>query len=224
MLKRCSAAIVLVLIVLSVPAFGSLYTFEIDETKSSFNFMGGVSKPKMEGTFSLELGGNSPTWSGNVELESVNAWNVTAVNLLGYYHILAGNLKLTDFDEGNDDSGSLAYNAGTHIATGIVNTEVAVDIQIVEDPNHPLLGWQGPFDWTVSVSDDNYLGSKEPGWTPEAKLYMEGLIIANEGTDDEMEIPYVITLVGASAVPEPATWVLMGLGMVGLVAVARRKR
>ena len=29
--------------------------------------------------------------------------------------------------------------------------------------------------------------------------------------------------VGTRTVPEPATWLLMGLGMIGLVAVARRK-
>ncbi len=213
MWRRSCAAAMIVLMSMAVPAFGGVYTFEIDETKSTCSLAQSVTG--MEGTFSLDLDGSSPTWAGTVALTGINAWNLGRVSV-GPFNIQPGNLQLLGVNSKGTDTGTLAYAPGTHIATGTVNTDI--DIKVIFESSAPLAGWRGPFPWTVEVSDDDWIGSKEKGWTPEARLSMTGEI--REGG---MTVPFTLRLVGA-VVPEPATWMLMGLGMIGLWAVARRKR
>ncbi len=217
MLKRSGFAIAIVLMALAAPAFGDLYTFNIDQSKSTFDFFNGSYVTRMAGTFSLNLDGSSPTWAGTAELESVDAVSLDLLQII-IYNIQAGNLKLLDFDEGDNDSGTLTYDSGTHIASGTVNTEVWVDYLI--DPDDASSGWEGPFDWTVEVSDDDYIGSAEPGWTPEARLTMSGSIGSDIGP-----IPFNVELVGAAApIPEPATMTLLLGGMLMVLPIAWRRR
>lgn len=215
----CTAAVIIFILV-AAPAFGDLHTFTIDEGQSTVSFDvtglgGGVVTSGVEGTFVLELEGSSPDWSGRVEMETVNAWNLELINLLNVYIIQPGNLKLLDFDENDNTFGTLS---GTPIASGTVHTGVYVKA-IFEGGVTPLDEWLDPVDWTVEVSDDNYIGSKEPGWSPEARLAMTGAIGSDAGN-----IPFSVQLVGAQ-VPEPGTMTILLCGLlVGLPVALRRHR
>ncbi len=217
MIRRFSLAMTIALMVLAVPAFGATYTFELDDTQSTLSFASGTYVTGMSGWFSLELAGTSPAWAGNVELEGIDATSLDDVSIFGVYNILAGDMNLLDFDEDNDDSGTLA--GGPTIATGTVDTELNVNVAIVGQS--PLAGWQGPYEWTVEVSDDNFLGAANPG-SPEATLHMDGEIV-----DGLVKIPFAIDLIGAvtpTVVPEPATVMMLLGGVLALVPIAWRRR
>ncbi len=210
-----SCALGLLLTLQTAPAFGDLYTFTIDPTKSSITFTDfGVGTP-FEGTFSLDLAGSSPTWEGSVALGTVSAVNTAPVVLVpGLVEVAVGGLQLTDFDDGTVDTGTLVYDGNTHIATGVVNTELKV---FVAGGAINLDGWQGKGNWVVEVSDDNWIGATVPG-PVEARLKLtDSITDPNVGT-----IRFEVQLVGA-AVPEPATWALLLMGGLFMSIVPARR-
>jgi hypothetical protein len=213
---------VIVLVALAAPARADLHTFQIDETKSSAEFfleiqgnLVSLGATALDGTFQLELGGSSPDWSGSVQMVGVDAWSLDLVSLLNTYTIQAGNLRLLDFDNGGNDTGTLT--GGPPIASGVVNTEFYL-YTIIDEETDPIDDWQDAADWNVEVSDDDYLGAAEPGWTPEARLRLQGSIGSDLGP-----IPFVVDLVGAE-VPEPGTLTLLLGGMLMVLPLAWRRR
>jgi hypothetical protein len=54
-------------------------------------------------------------------------------------------------------------------------------------------------------------------------LHPAGQILRVTGDPTIQQVILKGELVATRTVPEPATWLLMGLGMIGLVTVARRK-
>lgn len=149
---------------------------------------------------------------GGQVLSEVTAGGTTTKQMRYYFAGNSGNQPYGfRFYEPSPDAGSWAH--GTNIAWADISSWSLLDVGV----SRPLysgeaLSPRGPRDHGLSImwgdSQSNYIGDRE---------------IYNVTVNADNNVNYVSSSVPAS-VPEPSTILLLGMGLLGLVGFARKKR
>ncbi len=138
---------------------------------------------------------------------------------------IIGAIELYKSDFGGSESGLFASSYETVFS----NFE---DSNNNEDPSDATITWMGP----NIVGDPKYLlvkdGNAKPAWYLFNLTSGSNNALAWNGTDNLELVNFWfdgrgsishVTLYGATAVPEPATLILLGLGLLGIAGIRRKK-